>query len=278
MKKIVICVAAAVVAVMMALSLTACYNSAHPASMSQLVGTYELETYKIGTPKTEEELSKKQSEDESNFNYTDKIQEKNITCYLVVKDDGTGYYVYGDKDTALYAKEVKIFYSYNEEEKDKVKEIKYTAGTPHNGDDYPGCGEEPLGVNAKTKTLNYYLGTYDAGKVFGSRKYTQQVTYKKVSDKTDLSYVAGKVNKNLATAPFVLNGLNGFSTSNNPWFVSKDYIYYGINTLHFNAAHIKIIKFIIISIVSFKFFWYRLENLTPFRKPTTSSFQSIGRL
>ena len=131
MKKIVICLAAVIVTVMMVFALTACYNSAHPASMSELVGTYELETYKIGVPKTEEEMSEKASEDESNFNYTDKIAEKSIKCYLVVKKDGTGYYVYQDNDTPAYAKAVKITYTPDDEESEKITKIKYSYGQEH---------------------------------------------------------------------------------------------------------------------------------------------------
>ena len=228
MRKTSVCLATIIMIVVFALSLSACYNSAHPASMSQLVGTYELMTYRIGTPKSEAEMSQKQSEDESNFNYTDRILAKKITCYLIVRDDGTGYYVYGDEETPLYAQEVRIFYSYNEEQADKVKEIRYTAGTPHKDDDYPGCGEEPLGVNAKTKTLNYYLGTYTFGKL--SRKYTQQVTYKKVDKATDLSYVQKKLDRTFDPAPFILNGLDGFFTAGITYFdEGSDYIYYGID-------------------------------------------------
>ena len=228
MKKIVIIIAAVVMTVMMVFALTACYNSAHPGTMSQVIGTYELQTYKIGTPKTEEELSKKQSEDESNFNYTDKIQEKAIKCYLIVKDDGTGYYVYQDKDTPVYAKAVKITYTPDEEGSDKLTKIKYFSGIEHRDDDYPGCGEEDLGINAKTKTLNWYLGTYTLGKL--SRKYTQTVSYKKVSDKTDLSYASAKLGKTLSAAPYELNALNGFFYGDYSFQEEGcQYIYYGIN-------------------------------------------------
>lgn len=226
MRKTLIVCLAVIIGVALMLSLTACYIS-NPGKMSQLAGTYELSVYKIGTPKTEAELSQKQSEDESNYNYTDKILQKEIICYLVVKDDGTGYYVYGDKDTPLTAKNVKIYYQYDSDEADKVKEIRYTVGIAHSGDDYPGCGEEPLGVNIKSKTLNYYLGTYTLGKL--SRKYTQSVTYKKVDKATDLSYVEKKLNKKFSVAAFETNGLTGLFNMDIAYMEGPEYIYYGID-------------------------------------------------
>ncbi|MCR5741771.1 MAG: hypothetical protein K6G38_04890 [Gammaproteobacteria bacterium] len=168
------------------LSLTSCYAS-KPGSLKQLVGTYELTKYNRHDSDTTEET-------EADYNM---ILKNNIVAYLIIKDNGTGYYVYQDYDTDLYAVEVTIKYNYDDEDPDLVKEIIYSAfdsnKSIHTEDKYPGSMNETLGLNFKlfSKTLN---NTYYA--VFG-RDYSQSVSYKKVSSKSDLSYASKKLDCNL---------------------------------------------------------------------------------
>ena len=55
---------------------------------------------------------------------TDFIKTKGITAYFVVASKERGYYIYQDNDTALYAREAKLTFNYDEEETEKVEEIK----------------------------------------------------------------------------------------------------------------------------------------------------------
>lgn len=173
------------------LSLTACYVS-KPDTMEHLVGTYHLAFY-----------TRKPKDAPAETEPTDMIKEKGITAYLVVKSDGNGYFVYKDNDTPVYAKSVKIDFTFDSEDAERVKEIRYTDGLTDKGDGYPGKGRETLGLNfgKKDKKLTYTMPA-----VFG-RDFSQTVRYEKVSDATDLSYASAKTGSSLKAADYELNGL-----------------------------------------------------------------------
>jgi len=216
MKKVflyVICIA------MVALSLfglTACYTS-KPDTMGNLTGTYQL-TYFTSKPKDAGQ----------DVEPTDMIKEKGVVAYLVIKDDGTGYYTYKDNDTEAWVRSVRINYSYDEEDSSKVKEIRYTDGMgAKDTERYPGTGKEVLGLtfNKKEKKLHYNQPAVL------SVKQSTVVTYEKVSDSFDLSYIAGKMSLVASVAQFEVSGLTNLSLGD--YGETCPYIYY---ILSFNAS------------------------------------------
>lgn len=194
MKKIGKILLGAVVIGAMLLALTACYVS-KPATMSDLVGTYELKTY------TYKSDSAPQEQEADN-----RIALRGITAYLIVKSNGTGYYVYRSNDVALSAVSVKIDYTYDDKDSNKIKQIHYDTGLNSSGG-LPGSGRETLGLTfeKKSKRLNYNQPSL--GKL---HPYATSVSYEKVSDSDDLSYVNKKLKTSLDTPlEYSLNGLMG---------------------------------------------------------------------
>ncbi len=198
MKKINVLILSILSIFLLSLSLTSCYVS-NPAPLEDVIGTYVLKNYTRSYVETNEDGS------ETTTTTHDLIKEKEITAYLIINEDGNGYYVYKDKETTLSCTVVKVSFSYSMEDETLVSSISYTDGLSSNGDGYPGKGRETLGVNFKTfsKQLNY---SYP--KVF-NRKYSQSVTYERKSSDTDLKYVNKKLSVNLTYNRYELNGLNG---------------------------------------------------------------------
>ena len=213
MKKIISLLLSAFLTATLLVAFSGCYNST-PAPMGKLVGTYKLTKYDFKY-ETEEE-------------YSDYLAEKQIKAYLVVKDDGTGYYVYGDKDTAIHAEEVIITYGYetitestgetdeygNEILKttttENITNIRYsysaslTGGGP-NG--HPGGGWETLGFDVKNKNLNVRHSPYH-GILIDIKTY-QSVEYTRFSGDVTLSSVEKDLGVTLKAAPFTVKYLNG---------------------------------------------------------------------
>ena len=189
-KTITLLLVAAIIATLF-IGLTACYVS-RPDTMDHLVGTYALTSY---TRKAKDAPSEEEA--------TDMIKEKGIVAYLIIKNNGTGYYVYKDNNTALFARSIKITYSYDEDHSESVKEIRYTDGLTSSGDGYPGKGMETLGLNFSKKEKRL---TYTMPAVFG-RNYSQTVRYEKVDDSTGLSYAGNKLGTTIVASDYELNGL-----------------------------------------------------------------------
>ena len=164
---------------LMSFTLVSCYVS-RPAAMSKLKGTYALTKYTY-------------KEKDAEGDPIDKIKAEGIVAYLVVTGEDYGYYVYKDDASDIIVQKVKVTYVYDDEEPTLVKEITYDNGLSIATTPYPGSGKEVLGLNFKlfSKTLN---NTYNA--VFG-RNFSQSVSYKKVSSKTDLSYASKKMKAEL---------------------------------------------------------------------------------
>ncbi len=173
--------------------LVSCYQS-KPGYMKDLTGTYELTKYTYRLKDAEAD------EDKDNM-----LKVNSIKAYLVISSDGTGYYVYKSNNHPLKAEEVRITYEYDTEETNKIREIYYTNGVSNSSSGLPGNGHESLGLLFKlfSKTLNM---THVA--IFGN-KYQSSVSYKRVSRKTDLSYVSKKMGETLSANEFEYNGLTG---------------------------------------------------------------------
>ncbi len=222
MKRFSIVIAVLMVAVLCLAGLTACYPS-KPAKLDKVVGTYEL----IDFTRTYSSVNAETGESESQV--TDYIADKGVKAYLVVRADGTGYYVYQDNDTPLSARIVKITYSYDEEDPTLVESIVYDNGTASTGDGYPGKGREPLGVyfKGRTKVLSYSLPAL-SGKIL-KRAYSQSVKYSRVDNATDLSYVQKQLGKTLAVADYEVAGLSGVFYYQSPYTPEYPYVYYMID-------------------------------------------------
>lgn len=177
-----------------------CYNS-KPAVMSELVGVYELTQFTRWHTEGEGEQATTQE--------SDLKAEKGIRAYLVVNDNGRGYYVYKDNE-GLSAKEVAITYTYDDKDPTQIKEITYSDGLATTGDGYPGKGRETLGLTfkLKDKTLNYYYAQFN-GKLL-NRDYSQKVIYKKVSKSPALSYVESNLGVQLNVPRMEIAGLDGW--------------------------------------------------------------------
>ena len=121
MKRIAIVVAMVMVAALCMAAFTSCYVS-KPAALKNVVGTYRLTTY-THTYSVEQEGADEKTQEVHNL-----LEERSIEAYLVVRDDGTGYYVYREGDETT-ARSVKITYQYDDEKPSLVKEISYTTGT-----------------------------------------------------------------------------------------------------------------------------------------------------
>lgn len=154
---------------------TGCYII-RSVKMTDLVGTYELTRY---TAKT------------------DILAEREIKLYMIIKSDGSGYYVYKDKDTALYASEMRFSFETDPEESSKYE---YVHAQFNLQDE-----TVKFGVNGKNLNYNKIVWkqlTLENFKL--EQDYTIDVDFNKVSEKTDLSYVNDVFDTNLTALPYGL--------------------------------------------------------------------------
>ncbi len=211
--KIVSAVLAATVSAAALVAFEGCYKT-NPATMNDLVGTYELTLF---TRRYTDENVKREGEEDKPEIIHDYIQEKGITAYLVVGSEGKGYYVYKDNQTPVSAAEVKIQYNYEEKTEgegenattvktDNIKTLRYFDGKDR-AKDYPGAGEESLGFDNKNKSLNVTYNAYNG--IILKRNNTQRVDYKKVDSATNLSYVERKLGQKLRIVPYELIRFDG---------------------------------------------------------------------
>ena len=187
-----------------------------PDTEENLAGTYKL-TYFTSKPKDAGQ----------DVEPTDMIKEKGVSAYMIIKDDGTGYYAYKDNDKS-WVRSIRLTYTYDEDDSSKVKELRYTDGMgAKDTERYPGTGKEVLGVTftKKEKKLHYNQPA------ILSVKQSTVVTYEKVNSDTNVSYIMSKLNIIANVAPFELSGLSTVVMSG--YGDSYPYIYY---ILSFNAA------------------------------------------
>lgn len=146
--------------------------------MRDLVGTYELTHYSAKT---------------------DLLAEREIKLYIVINSDGRGYYVYKDKDTELYAAELRCRFEANTDDSSKYDYVylKFNERTD----------EVKFGVFGKN--LNRNDPVYKPiGQGWPERDYTIDVDFNKVSKKTDLSYVNDVFDRNFTAMPYGLATLS----------------------------------------------------------------------
>ena len=146
--------------------------------MKDLVGTYEMTSYGAKT---------------------NVMEEREIKMYMVINSNGSGYYVFKDNDTEVYAAEMRVSFTANTEDSSKYDYVKCTF--------YDGYTID-FGVNRDT--LNYSKIVWKPlqwGKPLET-DYTISVGFKKVSKKTDLSYVQNKLDVELMALPFGLSRMS----------------------------------------------------------------------
>ena len=215
MKKTALILTVIMVAAIVATTLSACYVS-RPADKSLIMGTYRLTSYTRTYPAAEEGAEP---------TTVDMIAEQGITAYLVIAEDGTGYYVYQDKDTALYARELSVTFVQDGADSADVREIRYTDGTYATGDGVPGKGHETLGVYYKPMRSRL---TYTMPAVFG-REYSQSVCYEMVSMRTNLAYVGKSLGVTLSAPPYALAQLDSVLCYDGVYDAGTPYIYYYVD-------------------------------------------------
>lgn len=185
----------------LAVAFTGCY-SVHPAPKGDVYGTYELTTYTRTYPV-------KDGEDEPEvINF---VEDYGAKSYIVVGEDGFGYYFYSDKETELFGKEIKITLeeTTNEEKAGRIAYVCY---------DVDGEKGDRFGVNQKTFgqiILNYtgkptgFRFAKENDRIVAKKAYSETVKYKKISGITSLKTVSKKLPMIPLIAPYELNAYDG---------------------------------------------------------------------
>ena len=146
--------------------LSGCYIT-HSGKMNLVEGTYVLTSYS------------------GDGNY---MEERDITLYIVIRSDGTGYYAYKDKNTEPHIAELRCRFIQDTE----------TPGKYQYGEiDFDGDGVyENFGINARwtEQHLGYSRMVFGGNILEGTygHQYTISASFDRVSKKTDLSYINEK--------------------------------------------------------------------------------------
>lgn len=155
MKKALSILLALTFVVILSMNLTSCI----PGKMEDIVGTYRLET---------DTVTKYQEET------VDNIAAYGRESYLVLTGGEKGYYIYKDKYTDVYAREIKLEYFTNDD--GKVTSVSYTTGV----------GEKTKSFNVDVKNEVRLISRWpSASKLINAF----DITYRKISSATDLSVV-----------------------------------------------------------------------------------------
>ena len=165
-----------IVAVLLAM-LTGCYMISGQR-MNKLKGTYKLTNYTY-TPR----YSDKDGRVPATRNYI--TDEKYLyEDYLIITSGSTGYYVHKAVGVPAYVKEVRLSFTYSEEDSSKIEYVTYvdvlTQGQQVDG--------SKLGVSGNT--LNFSAPSLH---VFSEHTRDISVSWQKVDNATDLSYVKGQL-------------------------------------------------------------------------------------
>lgn len=163
------------IACTLCLALVAC----NPAKLGKITGTYQLTMY-----------SRQAKSDSDNENL---IEKWGITAYLVVRDDGTGYFVYESNDVDLLAITVSLKYTYDSDDAQKVRSIE-VSDAKELSDNHIGWNNN-LKVNYQGRKECYLTCSKIA---FGSLSPSSgSTTYTRVDKATDLSYVQKQLGKDI---------------------------------------------------------------------------------
>ncbi|MBR1747561.1 MAG: hypothetical protein IJ735_05045 [Clostridia bacterium] len=211
------------------LGLCAC----QPAPVGDVVGTYELTKFTRSYPDKMPEAEEGQDAPEQTYTTRDYIKEYEMKMYLVVGKDGVGYTVYQDKDTPLTLRTVRIEFTKDSDDANKISRVEYSDKVTNNsGAPIP---EKSLYVNAgKEMQLKKDDPIYNG--ILIKRDYSQDILFTKVSSATDLSFVSDKTGKELVGLAYELQGLDGLLAAYGLYGDERsDYVYYAIR---FDAANL----------------------------------------
>jgi len=177
------------------------YYHSKAGPLNEVVGTYELTTYKKKDPAG---------------NHFEALTPMQMKAYLVIGSDGYGYYVYKDKNTELHSEQTKIKFTYEtddngQEDTTLIKAVSYVTGNEVKlQNQKPGAGKEPtMGFNVKKHTLSYTINEthYKIGNQETDLEYAY-TEYTRISDKTDLSVVEEKLKTTISMPRYELKNIN----------------------------------------------------------------------
>ena len=192
--------------------LTACTSySFKPGKIENLIGTYELITYKM---RHEDQM--KEGDEPKDFEY-DKKAEIGAKAYFSIDRDGYGFYAYKDNSTPARVDQVFTTFTYDEDKTNLIKSIKMSDGVTHKYEDQKavGCLDEPvMGFRSEVfkKTLNY---TILSGHMLfqKDRKIPYRfVEYKRISKDPSLSKVNSLMGTSVSFArPYEMKAMSGYA-------------------------------------------------------------------
>ena len=192
--------------------MTSCTSySSKPGKIENLIGTYELITYKM-----KHEVENPETENEADNEY-DKKAEIGAVAYFSIDKDGYGYYGYKDSSTAARVDSVFTTFTYDDEKPSLVKAITMKDGVTHKYDyaKAPGCLDEPtMGFKCELlkKTLNY---TVHSGHMLFDKNTKipyRYVEYKRISKEASLAKVNSLLGTNVSfTKPYEMKAMTGYA-------------------------------------------------------------------
>lgn len=182
-------------------------------AMDNIVGTYELTERLYGLDENGQKIDIKTRDE--------------IEAYIVINENGRGYRIYKDKDTPFYCIEMKLVFNPSDEDPAKYKQVEtYLA---------PNANPLTLTVKGGSQELKYSNEQWQLGSHITIPANT--ITYKRVSNVDNLSYIEQKLGQKFNYEKFELLSSSGFysantvlnSTLNNIDDIDSEYIYYFIN-------------------------------------------------
>lgn len=196
-----------------------------PEKLENILGTYALTVYT--TTKYGEET-------------VDVKAEKEMEAYLVITGKDYGYYVYKDKNTPLFCREVKLEYNKNDE--DKVTTVTYNDGNSDDFNFFVNSVKE--GLFKKKITLTRTHNPIDSKLSALNTGYAR--TMERIDDTPDLSYLNKKLGVTLNPLFFgamKFHGLNGTFYMNYSEYSPYIYDYYDIDCYDINAGTLKATRY-----------------------------------
>lgn len=179
--------------------------SAKPGKLENLVGTYELDIYKM-----------KHNDEDSEEEPYDRKAEIGAVAYFSIDSEGYGYYAYKDNSTSPKVSQVFSHFSYDKDNPELIESINQTDGVTHKyaNEQFVGCLDEaPMGFRDELlkKTLSY---TLHSGHMIGApdkKIRYQHVVYKRVDKEASLKKVNNLMGTNTTFQyPFELKQSSGY--------------------------------------------------------------------
>lgn len=164
-----------------------------PAKLEKITGIYRITT--------------KTSQHVDSAEVVDLVARDEITEYIVLTGSDKGFYLYGDKNTTLTCKEVKIEYDRKSDDSDKISYVKIYTDITENS--------YTLGLHVDYRRFDgCYLVSNTVGihsSIAPSLQYTKKTEFSRVSKEITLSALNKEVGKNLSAVPYELTGIHGLN-------------------------------------------------------------------